>query len=157
MAADRIWCALRSLTDFIVWHCSATRPHQDIGAKEIDIMHKKRGWSGIGYHFVIRRNGVLEAGRALEDSGAHVRGYNHRSVGICMVGGISPEGVPTSNFTSEQWNTASVVQHFLETLYSKAETLGHRDLSSDRNQDGKITEDEWMKECPCFDVRKIFK
>jgi len=136
--------SLRLRTDYIVWHCSATKPSQDIGVTEIDLWHKRRGWDGVGYHLIIRRDGRLEPGRHLGVPGAHVKGFNQRSVGICMVGGISPQGGSENNFTSEQWNTASIVQHFLETLYPDAETVGHKDLN-----DGK--------DCPCFDARSVFK
>src|SRR5690606_114532 len=74
--------------NLLVIHCAATTPLMDIGAKEIDVWHKQRGWSKIGYHFVIRRNGVIEKGRDISEVGAHVEGYNKNSIGICMVGGI---------------------------------------------------------------------
>lgn len=75
----------------IVVHCTATDDSLDIGFKEINEMHRLRGWlspSGIscGYHFIIRRNGVVEAGRPVNEIGAHVEGHNKDSIGISWVG-----------------------------------------------------------------------
>ena len=83
----------------IILHCSASDDSLDIGAKEIKELHTSKGivkwngqkmpgfgWSDIGYHVVIRKNGVAEAGRPLERPGAHVEGHNEDSIGICWVG-----------------------------------------------------------------------
>lgn len=91
--------------DLLVIHCSATPPNMDIGAKEIRRWHKDKGWSDIGYHDVIRRNGVLERGRDYNRSGAHVRGYNSKSIGVCMIGGVDEYNEAEDNFTREQWKT----------------------------------------------------
>lgn len=79
--------------DLIVVHCSASPDYLDIGVKEINQWHLKNGWSGIGYHYVIRRNGEIERGRPEEIAGAHAYGVNSRSIGICWVGidSLSPE------------------------------------------------------------------
>ena len=82
----------RRRTKFIIVHCSATSPSSDIGADEIDDMHLRRGWSGIGYHQVIRRDGEIEFGRHFDESGAHVKGQNFRSVGVCLIGGVNENG-----------------------------------------------------------------
>ena len=86
----------------IIIHCSATSAEMDIGAKEIAQWHKDRGWSDIGYHFVIRRDGTIEHGRPVERPGAHARHHNNDSIGICLVGGINESGEPDSNFTFDQ-------------------------------------------------------
>lgn len=85
----------------IVVHCAATPPHQDVGAAEIGAWHRKRGFRSIGYHYVIRRNGAIETGRALSRAGAHVQGHNAHSIGICMAGGVSAEDFTRAenNFT----------------------------------------------------------
>jgi len=80
--------------DLIVIHCSASPDYMDIGAKEIKSWHvDDNGWSDIGYHYVVRRNGEIEKGRPDETTGAHAYGVNSRSIGICWVGinNISPE------------------------------------------------------------------
>lgn len=143
----------RRRTDFIVIHCSATPPGSDIGADEIDLWHRQRGWDKIGYASVIRRDGEIEMGRHFDEIGIHVRGYNARSVGTCMVGGVDDDGKPVDNFTDEQYESLDAHIAFLQRAYPHAEVIGHRDLSPDLNGDGLITSDEWLKTCPCFDVR----
>ena len=72
----------------IIIHCSATREGEDISASTIDKWHKKRGWKGIGYHFVIRLNGLIETGRMIDECGAHTKGENCTSIGVCYIGGV---------------------------------------------------------------------
>ena len=139
--------------NYIVVHCSATPPSMDIGAAEITKMHQKRGWRTIGYHRVIRRNGQLERGRLLTQMGAHVKGYNAQSVGVCLVGGVDSKGKSVMNFEPEQFHTLSVVLEDMELMFPNAVTLGHRDLSPDLDGDGVVERNEWLKDCPCFDVR----
>lgn len=145
---------MREITRLIV-HCSATKPSMDIGRAEIDDWHRQRGWSQIGYHFVIRRNGDIEMGRPVAKIGAHVRGYNTKSIGICIVGGVSEHGNPENNFTAPQFESLQLLLIGLASEYqvSPDRMMGHRDLSPDLNDDGEITENEWMKACPSFDVR----
>lgn len=147
---------LRTITDFIVFHCSATSPGQDIGAHEIDTWHKARGWDGIGYTLVIRRDGTVEPGRTLDQVGAHVKGYNRRSVGVCMIGGVDKAGKSENNFTQAQWASSEAVALFLRKMYPDAKILGHRDLSPDLDGDGVIEQHEWLKDCPCFDAPARF-
>lgn len=145
---------MRRKTDYIVVHCSATRPGADIGADEISQWHRARGFQAIGYHAVIRRNGELEFGRNFETPGAHVTGQNMRSVGICMVGGIGENGKAENNFTPAQFRTLELVIRMLLCAWPKAEVLGHRDLSPDLDGDGIVERHEWVKDCPSFDVRE---
>lgn len=126
--------------DFIVVHCAATPPSSDIGVVEIDRFHKARGWSGIGYHYVIRRNGVVEKGRPDDQPGAHVRGYNNRSLGICLVGGLNEQRKTAPEYTQAQWASLATLVKELSDRYPKAEILGHRDFP------------DVNKACPCFDV-----
>lgn len=67
-------------------HCSDSCDSLDLGAREIRQWHLERGWSDIGYHFVVRKNGTIELGRPIGKVGAHVKGHNKRSIGICWVG-----------------------------------------------------------------------
>lgn len=143
--------------DLIVVHCSATPPSMDIGANEIRKWHKAKGWRDIGYHNVIRRNGVLEHGRDLSLSGAHAKGFNKSSIGVCMAGGVDENGEAEDNFNPEQYATLRGYIDTMKNAFPDAATLGHRDLSVDLNEDGAITPDEWMKECPCFDVKQWYK
>ena len=98
---------MREETKYIVIHCSQTRPSQDIGAKEIDRWHRERGWLKIGYGKVIKRDGTIEQGRGDDEVQAHVKGYNHCSYGVCLVGGAKEENwkEEEDNFTGEQWES----------------------------------------------------
>lgn len=133
---------MRKSTEFIVIHCSATPSHMDIGAKEIDRWHRAKGWFKIGYHFVIRRDGELEHGRELNEVGAHTQGYNERSIGICMVGGVADDNkTPKNNFTQAQWETLEKLVAELEQQFPDAKVTGHRDLNPGRG-------------CPSFNVKE---
>ena len=127
---------------YIVVHCSATKANMDIGLAEIDEWHRARGWSGIGYHGVIRRNGTLESGRPLDVPGAHAKGHNHESIGVCLVGGLDSNGRPENNFTEAQFETLRLIIGGFRKHFPAAEVLGHRDLP------------HVAKDCPCFDVRE---
>lgn len=133
--------AIRKTTDFLVVHCSATKPTQDVGASEIRRWHLERGWSDIGYHQVIRRNGVVELGRSLTEVGAHVKGYNRVSVGVCLVGGIDVHGNPADNFTAAQYESLETTLDYWKLIYPHAVIQGHRDFPG------------VSKSCPCFDVK----
>jgi len=135
----------RQNTDYIVIHCSATKPSMDIGAKEIDKWHRQNGWRKIGYHWVVRRDGIVEEGRDLAEAGAHAKGVNSLSVGICMVGGVDDAGKSENNFTDEQWKSLEDLVWQMKLAYPNAEVLGHRDLP------------DVKKDCPCFDVREWWK
>ena len=143
----------RTSTDYIVVHCSATPITSDIGASEIDAMHKARGWSRIGYHSVIRLDGTVESGRDLWAQGAHVKGYNARSVGVCVVGGVGVDGKPECTINPAQSDSLRALLSRWQLEFPTAEIVGHRDLSPDLDQDGEVTINEWLKACPSFDVK----
>ncbi len=127
--------------DLIVVHVSATPPDMDIGAAEIKQWHKDKGWSDIGYHAVIRRNGQVEDGRPIERAGAHARGYNAHSFGICLVGGVDEDGKPDFNLTRPQMDSLYRLLNVVEYEYPDTDLRGHRDLPG------------VSKACPCFNVR----
>lgn len=122
--------------DMIVVHCSDTPPTMDIGVEEIDQWHRERGWNGVGYHYVIRRDGVTEMGRPVDQVGAHVKGHNAYSIGICLVGGADGK----YDYTFAQWYGLRGLLDMLALQHPEAAILGHRDLD-----EGKT--------CPNFDVR----
>ena len=127
---------------YIVVHCAATPPSADIGVAEIRRWHvEDRGWSDIGYHYVIRRNGTIEPGRPHDVVGSHVRGHNRDSVGICLVGGVNAAGAPDANYTDAQWASLKAIVHAMTVEYPHAEVLGHHDFPGVE------------KACPCFVVR----
>jgi len=142
----------RTATDLLVVHCSATRPTQDIGVRDITQWHIQRGFDTVGYHYVIRRNGEVERGRPENAVGAHVRGQNVNSIGICLAGGVDNAGKPANNFTAAQFVALHQLLDELRKRYPEARVLGHRDLSPDRNGDGVISPNEFIKACPSFDV-----
>ncbi len=129
---------------WLVVHCAATPPAMDIGIVEIRQWHMQRGFSDVGYHYVIRRDGTIETGRPHTRPGAHARGYNRNSLGICLVGGVKQGSVGTAeaNFTPAQYLTLQTLLDDLSTQYPDAEILGHRDLPG------------VSKACPSFDVRE---
>lgn len=142
---------------FLVVHCSATPANRDIGVAEVRAMHKKQGWRDVGYHYVIRRDGRVEKGRPDSEPGAHVQGYNSKSLGVCLVGGVKPDMSAECNFTAEQFRALRTLLNNLKVTHPHAQVCGHRDLSPDRNHDGRITPTEWMKECPSFDVADFLR
>ena len=74
--------------NLIVYHCTATKASQDFDVNDIRRMHLKRGWSDIGYHVLIKRNGEIQFGRPMSKIGAHVKGFNRTSIGVVWVGGV---------------------------------------------------------------------
>ena len=177
---------LTRLINLIVVHCSATPDWNSLFTRgeggvlvrtpvqEIDAWHVKRGFhraeqarlrfnptlSAIGYHLVIYRNGAIATGRAFDEVGAHARGNNARSIGICMIG--------IERFSADQWaSLANVVADIGHAFKRRIAALaaddgddepaimricGHRDLSPDADGDGTVEPQEWTKTCPGFDV-----
>jgi N-acetylmuramoyl-L-alanine amidase len=131
----------------IIVHCSATRARQNIGYAEIQRWHINRGFAECGYHFIIRRSGEIETGRALHKTGAHCLGQNTGSIGICLVGGVDEKGKKgQNNFNTDQLASldtllATLMLHF--KLESK-DVYGHRDFDN-------------KKECPSFEIQDMFK
>jgi hypothetical protein len=145
--------------DHIIVHCAATPPSLDEGASWLDRVHRQKGWSRCGYHAVIRRDGTLEweltghRTRPIGKPGAHVGGcgpgWNERSFGICLMGGVKEDGkTPENNFTEEQLTTLInfIVAAEKALGVNSINTFGHRDLIKMTNAAPKA--------CPCFSVRE---
>lgn len=81
-----------------------------------------------------------------------VKGYNHESINVAYMGGISRSGNPIDNRTDEQKATLRELLTELKQRYPDAKILGHRDISPDLNHNGKVDIWERIKECPCFDA-----
>lgn len=143
--------------DSIIVHCSATKAGQDFTAADINCWHRERGFNGIGYHYVIRLDGKLEKGRDVSLAGAHCRGWNERSVGICYIGGLDANGRPADIRTNAQKRVLYQIIMDLQREYNILQVLGHRDTSLDLNGDGVIEPYEYVKACPCFDVREFLR
>ena len=138
--------------NLIVVHCSATRADRDFTENDLEVCHRHRGFNGAGYHFYIRKNGDIKNTRPLEKPGAHAMGYNAHSIGICYEGGLDVRYRPADTRTEWQKHSLRVLIRTLLMDYPGCRVCGHRDLSPDRNGDGRISPEEWVKECPCFEV-----
>lgn len=138
--------------NLIVVHCSATRADRDFTENDLEVCHRHRGFNGAGYHFYIRKNGDIKNTRPLEKPGAHALGYNAHSIGICYEGGLDVRYRPADTRTEWQKHSLRVLIRTLLMDYPGCRVCGHRDLSPDRNGDGHISPEEWVKECPCFEV-----
>ena len=127
--------------DLIVIHCSATPPDMDIGLHQIRAWHLGKGWQDVGYHYIIRRDGKLEVGRPESQRGAHAKGHNRNSIGICLVGGTDANDRSKAdfNFSLPQMVWLSDLLNKLAERYPNARLCGHRDLDP-------------FKACPCFNV-----
>ena len=135
---------MRTIT-LIVVHCSAVRPEQTSSAKQIDEWHRDRGFqNGIGYHFVVRRDGSIELGRPLEMIGAHVVNHNKYSIGICYEGGLNSAGETEDTRTPEQKQALREKLEELHQMFPKALIVGHRDLNP-------------SKDCPCYEVMTEYR
>lgn len=145
----------RTITNIVI-HCTATRAWQDYSADDIRRMHKAQGWSDIGYHYVVRLDGTIEEGRDIDIIGAHVSGHNKYSIGVVYVGGLDNQGKPKDTRTENQKNALLNLLVDLRKFYPNARISGHRDFSPDKNGDGILTPDEWLKECPCFDAKSEY-
>jgi N-acetylmuramoyl-L-alanine amidase len=116
----------------IVIHVSDSPDTMDIGAKEIRKWHtdpkpKGNGWSDIGYHYVVRRNGHIELGRLHTVTGAHVAGHNTGSLGICWVG--------RDKITTEQMDTLVKLAKNLIAAYNLTvkDVVGHKELNAGKS------------------------
>jgi len=114
----------------------------DIGFKEIDRWHKAKGWRMCGYHYIIRRDGTLETGREESKVGAHCKGYNKHSIGICFVGGKRGHGKENDNFKLEQMQIGKMLLQDLIKKYPGATIHPHNEFAK-------------SKLCPVFDIEKI--
>ena len=131
--------------EYIVIHCAATKPSMDVPIERVKKWHLKRGWSDIGYHYYIRRDGEIYRGRELSTIGAHVYGYNSKSIGICYEGGIDEQGEAEDNRTPEQKESLLKVVEILKFVFTDAVVQGHRDFAG------------VSKACPSFDAKTEYK
>ena len=129
---------MRTIT-LLVIHCSAVRPDQTSSAAQIDTWHRRQGWHlGIGYHYVVRRDGQIESGRPEWMVGAHCKNHNAHSIGICYEGGLNARGQPADTRTLAQKLAMVQLLEILHRKYPKALIVGHHDLNP-------------LKACPCID------
>ena len=129
---------MRTIT-LLVIHCSAVKPDQTSSAAQIDTWHRKDNhWKfGIGYHYVIRRDGTIEPGRPEWMIGAHCLNHNAHSLGICYEGGLDIRGDPADTRTEAQKTAMRTLLEDLHARYPCAVIVGHHDLDP-------------RKDCPCI-------
>ncbi|MBO7568909.1 MAG: N-acetylmuramoyl-L-alanine amidase [Bacteroidaceae bacterium] len=130
--------------DLIVVHCSATRCNRSFPFETLDACHKAKGWKCCGYHYYITRDGQTYQTRHENLIGAHAKGYNQHSLGVCYEGGLDEHGKPADTRTEAQKCALWHLLRSLKTDYPDAEIIGHRDLPGVK------------KACPCFDARKEY-
>jgi len=138
----------------IIIHCSASDAPGDDCPKRINLLHTGNektpikwgiyqthcfGWADTGYHFIITRDGKIHPARPIERPGAHAKGFNKSSIGICLTG--------DKEFTEEQFKSLRTLvkdelipKHELSIM----DIIGHRDLNQG-------------KTCPNFDVQEMMR
>lgn len=126
----------------IIIHCADTRVDQDFTAADIDKWHKQRGWNGIGYHYVILLDGTIQKGRPEERAGAHCKGHNLNSIGVCFMGGKNEDGSKWEKPLNAQIQAYLQLEAELSNKYQGIEIKGHYELSS--------------KSCPNFEICKLY-
>jgi hypothetical protein len=142
---------------YITIHASATECKPSITRDKIKEWHLAKGWRDIGYHVVIEWDGSAKVGRPLTQQGAHVAGHNKDNIGICMIGGVDRSGHSVMNFNYDQFQSLKSMISYFQDMYDIPDenVKGHRDWSPDLDGDGEIEQNEWLKDCPCFNVREF--
>lgn len=133
---------MRQITEIII-HCSATPIGKNYTVEDIDKWHKAKGWKGIGYHYVIYLDGSVHKGRLEEEIGAHCKGHNSNSIGVCYIGGLDEFGEPEDTRTDKQKEALIILLKALKAKYPAATIHGHREFAA--------------KACPCFDAKEEYK
>ena len=126
----------------VIVHCTATPEGRHTTVEDVRRWHLDRGWSDIGYHYLIYLDGTVHEGRPLEIQGAHCRGQNKNSIGIAYVGGIDKVNFkPKDTRTEEQKEALVDMLEFFKIAHTpEAVIYGHRDFAS--------------KACPSFDCKR---
>lgn len=129
--------------DLIIIHCSATPEGKDFRTADIDRWHRQQGFKSIGYHFVVYRDGSVHAGRPIAEVGAHCKGHNATSIGVCYIGGLAADGkTPKDTRTVEQRKAMRNLVKTLKHVFPEAVVRSHRDFAA--------------KACPCFDATREY-
>ena len=134
---------MRTINEIII-HCADTPEGRDNTVADITAWHKQKGYRTIGYHYVVYRDGSIHTGRPIEEIGAHCKGHNAHSIGICYIGGQSADGKAHKDTrTPEQKEALLSLLRQLKAKFPNATIYGHRDFST--------------KPCPCFDARNEYR
>lgn len=139
---SQISVSKRKITEIIV-HCTATQEGKNFTVSDITRWHKQRGFSTIGYHYVIYLDGTRHLGRNVNISGAHCENHNSHSIGVCYVGGLASDGkTPKDTRTQAQKTALLALLRELRRIYPMARIYGHRDFAN--------------KACPSFDAKREY-
>ena len=125
----------QAFIDKLVFHCSQSDVDAHDSIEVIRGWHvNERGWDDVGYHYFIRKNGLIEVGRDVGVMGAHVKGHNRNSIGVCLHGDRS--------FTEAQFSSARMLYRIFNYMIPDLQVYGHRDLDP-------------KKTCPNFEVQDM--
>jgi len=125
--------------DSIIIHCSATEYTRHYTAEDINQWHLEAGYNEIGYHYVIYTDGTVVEGRDLNKEGAHAKGYNNYSIGICLVGGTGPDGIAYDNgYSTEQYKSLHDIIMRIDEKFPIEAIAGHKEIP------------DVNKACPCL-------
>jgi N-acetylmuramoyl-L-alanine amidase len=125
----------------IILHCSATEAGKDFDVDDVRKWHKQRGWSDVGYHFVITLDGKVQMGRSWEMIGSHTQGHNSDSLGVCYIGGVK-DGKAADTVTPEQDKSIRNLIAALRTIFGPLSLHGHNEFAN--------------KACPSFKVNEKY-
>ena len=133
----------RNIREIIV-HCSATPDGKDFTVDDIRKWHKARGFSDVGYHYIVYRDGSVHDGRSVHLVGAHCTNHNANSIGVCYIGGVATDGkTPKDTRTPQQKAAMLTLLKQLKSLYPQAKIYGHRNFSN--------------KACPSFAASREYQ
>ena len=142
----------RRRIDLILVHCTATPEGKDYTVEDIRNWHKGQGWSDIGYHYVIYRDGSVHLGRDVDIAGSHCVGYNANSIGIVYVGGL--ENIPgkkVCDLPAKDTRTDAQKLALLDLLVKLRKLYPNAKIAGHRNYDKK------GKRCPSFDAKTEYR
>lgn len=122
----------------IIVHCADTKVNQSFDITDVDQWHKQRGFSMVGYHYYIKLDGTIQEGRNLEQVGAHCKGQNSDSIGICFEGGKNSDGSKWDSPLSAQLDSWHTLYQYLCLMFGNLPLKGHYEYSE--------------KSCPNFDI-----
>lgn len=128
--------------DKIILHCSATRENQSFDISDIRRWHiEDNGWEDVGYHYYIKFDGTIQKGRDIEKVGAHCKGHNKHSIGICLEGGLDEKGKTKDTRTIKQKESLDILLTRLKKRFPEATIHCHNEFAN--------------KECPSFKIEDL--
>lgn len=145
---------MRSIKRIFV-HCTAGSQKQTVA--DLLAEFKRKGWRNPGYHVVITPDGKCHQLLDYEKVSNGVKGYNSTSINVAYTGGIDENGKTVDNRTPEQKASLRKLLKEIKGRYPKAEIMGHRDISPDKNGNGIVDPWERIKDCPCFNAKEEYK